>query len=252
MNLMVTFDLEEYEKAGEEGFDIGFRGGRVVRDLLNREKVTATFFVTASFYERVPDFVKELSYDHEIAFHGLNHRDDYQSLSDDVAFQKLMEGKNKMEKGLNLTIKGFRAPRMRPPSYAVLKKAQFLYSSSLHPTYVPGRYNHFTAPRSPSVHEGVAEIPVSVAPLVRLPVSWVWFRQLGVTYAKVVTLLLTDYVCIYFHPWEFVSLKGYGGVVHTRNTGERMERALGKFLSWASPRMKAVRMEEFAEKVLKR
>lgn len=242
-HLLLTFDLEEYERAGEKGFDIGYKGGRIVQKLLERTGVKATFFVTASFYERFPDFVKDISVCHEIAFHGLNHQDDYQEMPEDEAVKKLTKGKNQIEKGLSQKIEGFRAPRMRPPSYAVLKKVDFLYSSSLHPTYVPGRYNHLQSPRSPFVSEGVLEIPVSVAPLFRLPVSWMWFRQLGVTYAKVVTMMIKD-LCIYFHPWEFVPLQKS---LYTRNTGKPMEHALETFLTWVSPRMKPVKMGEFAK-----
>ena len=251
--LLLTFDLEEFEKAGDKGFDIGYNGGRVVQKLLEKTGVHATFFVTARFYLRYPDFVAELSECHEIAFHGLDHHDDYQVLSEDEAVQKLTKGKTHIEKGLNLNIEGFRAPRMRPPSYAVLKKTGFVYSSSLHPTYVPGRYNQMTAPRSPFVREGVLEIPVSVAPLVRLPFSWVWFRQLGVTYAKVIASMVnhsSSYLCIYFHPWEFISLQGYG-LAHSRNTGKKMEFALEKFLNWLSSKTTPMKMGEFAKKFMK-
>ncbi len=247
MKLLLGFDLEEYEKEGEKGFDTGYKGGKIVQDLLSRTGIPATFFMTASFFEKAPDLVCELSDSHEIAFHGLTHQDDYQSLSDEEAYERLARGKKVMG---DLHIKGFRAPRMRPPSYQVLKKAGFLYSSSLHPTFVPGRYNHMRSPRFPFLKEGVLEIPVSVSPGLRLPLSWVWFRQLGVTYAKAITLSVdTPFLCIYFHPWEFVPLQG--GVIHTRNTGRKMEKSLEKFLNWISTRAEPMKMAEFAEEYLK-
>ncbi len=251
-SLLLSFDLEEYEKS-EKGFDIGYRGGRIVQELLERTGIEATFFVTGTFYEKFPDFVRELSECHEIAFHGLDHQDDYQSIPEDSALDRLVRGKAKLEKGLNLTLKGFRAPRMRPPSYNVLRRAGFSYSTSLHPTYVPGRYNNLRAPLSPFVREGILEIPVSVAPGIRLPLSWIWFRILGVTYAKVIARMVSsnsDYLCIYFHPWEFVSLKGYG--LYTMNTGRKMESALEEFLNWLSPGVTPARMGEFAERFLRK
>ncbi|MBU6996352.1 MAG: polysaccharide deacetylase family protein [Theionarchaea archaeon] len=244
--LLLSFDLEEYDKAGEDGFEIGYRGGQVVRDLLRRTEVRATFFVTGSFYSRYSEFVAELSDEHEIAFHGLSHGDDYQSMSAEDALERLRTGKEKLEKGITNQVAGFRAPRMRPPSYAVLKSAGFLYSSSLHPTLVPGRYNHLGEPRIPFSQEGVLEIPVSVSPLARLPLSWVWFRQLGVSYAKIVTLALkSNYLAIYFHPWEFVPLTR-GGIMYTRNTGEKMEGAVEKFLRWATVKAEPLTMGEYA------
>jgi peptidoglycan/xylan/chitin deacetylase (PgdA/CDA1 family) len=249
--LLLSFDLEEYDKAGDKGFALGYTGAKVVQNLLQRQKVTATFFVTGSFYKKYPNFVKELSETHEIAYHGLEHGDDYCSMPGETAFQRLLTGKSELEKGLHMSVKGFRAPRMRPPSRKILKKAGFLYSSSLHPTYVPGRYNHFTDPRKPFTAEGVLEIPVSVAPVIRLPVSWVWFRLGGVMYAKVITSLMdTDYLAIYFHPWEFTPLQK-GGVLRTRNTGLHMERTLEKFLVWITSRAESKPMVEYAQDILK-
>ena len=45
-NLLLSFDLEEYEKAGDKdkAFEIGYKGGKIVQDLLNR------------IYEAVSDF----------------------------------------------------------------------------------------------------------------------------------------------------------------------------------------------------
>ena len=247
--LLLSFDLEEYEKAGTKGVDIGYKGGIIVEQLLDKLEVKATFFVTGTFYTAYPDFVKELSTQHEIAFHGLDHTDDYQDMAEDDAYHRLYTGKTALEKGLSSPVEGFRAPRMRPPAYTVLKKVPFLYSSSLHPTYVPGRYNHLRKPQTPFIKEGVLEIPVSVAPVVRLPVSWVWFRTGGLTYAKAVTSFInTDYVAIYFHPWECVQLKG--GFVHTRNTGKKMEDMLKKFLTWISPRTVPMTMAAYAHHFL--
>jgi peptidoglycan/xylan/chitin deacetylase (PgdA/CDA1 family) len=247
--LLLSFDLEEYQKAGEKGFEIGYEGGKIVKDLLERTGVVATFFVTGTFYQRFPEFVKELSESHEIAFHGLNHADDYQSMPEDAAIQNLLAGKTRIEKELNLDIEGFRAPRMRPPSYDVLRKVRFLYSSSLHPTYVPGRYNHLRSPRIPFIRHGVLELPVSVTAGIRLPLSWVWFRQGGLAYAKTLTLLIrTSYLAIYFHPWEFVPLTG--SFIHTRNTGKKMENALEQFLAWIVPKRNPMKMVEYARKFL--
>lgn len=248
--LLLSFDLEEYDKAGENKFILGYKGAKVVQTLLQKKGVTATFFVTGSFYEKYPDFVKELAKNHEIAYHGLEHGDDYYSMPGETAFRRLFTGKNKLEKDLEITVGGFRAPRLRPPSYKILKKTGFLYSSSLHPTYVPGRYNHFTDPREPFTAEGVLEIPVSVTPVVRLPVSWVWFRLCGVVYTKVLTSLMsTDYLAIYFHPWEFTPLDK-GGLMRTRNTGPSMEHALETFLDWITSRAESKTMIEYAEDIL--
>jgi len=248
---LLSFDLEEFEGAGDQGFTIGYEGGRAVQALCEKFEIPVTFFSTASFSSRYPDLVRELADSHEIAFHGLIHQDDYQSMGEPEALSRLVQGKTVLEHIVQKQIHGFRAPRMRPPSYRILKRAGFLYSSSLHPTYVPGRYNHLKTPCIPFMEEGVMEIPVSVSPILRLPVSWVWFRQLGPWYARLIaSRLKTDYVCMYFHPWEFIPLSGYGRIVYTRNTGEHLTYLLEKFLTWMLPRAEPLTMTEYVRELL--
>jgi peptidoglycan/xylan/chitin deacetylase (PgdA/CDA1 family) len=249
--LLLSFDLEEFERAGERGFIIGYEGGKLVQTLCEGLDIPATFFTTASFSQRFPDFMRELAESHEIAFHGLLHADDYRSMDKDSAFTRLSRGKKALEKILGSTIHGFRAPRMRPPSYSILKSVGFMYSSSLHPTYVPGRYNLLRASWAPFVRESVLEIPVSVSPVLRLPLSWIWFRNLGSTYAKLITRRVkTHYVCLYFHPWEFVSITEYGGLFYTRHTGTALIHGLTKFLQWITQYTEPVLMKEFATEYL--
>jgi len=245
--LLLSFDLEEFERAGNQGFSIGYEGGQQVQSLLAELDIPATFFTTASFAEQVPDFIKELAQYHEIAFHGLRHQDDYQTMEEQTALNRLQQGKMLLEHLIEKKIRGFRAPRMRPPSYHVLHSAGFSYSSSLHPTYVPGRYNLLKAPCTPFREEGVLEIPVSVSPVFRFPLSWIWFRILGSSYAKlIIKRLKTEYVCIYFHPWEFVSIKAYGGSLYTWHTGTSLKTQLRTFLQWILPHTRPVLMSEFA------
>ncbi|MBU7031736.1 MAG: polysaccharide deacetylase family protein [Theionarchaea archaeon] len=249
--LLLTFDLEELERAGDRGFTMGYEGGRVVQALCEKFEIPVTFFSTSSFGSRFPDLVRELADSHEIAFHGFAHQDDYQSMDEDEALSRLSRGKTMLEHIMRKQIHGFRAPRMRPPSYRVLRKAGFLYSSSLHPTCVPGRYNHLKAPCAPFIEENVMEIPVSVSPILRLPVSWVWFRQLGTWYARfIIKRLKTDHACMYFHPWEFIPLSGYGGIVLARNTGEHLKGLLEEFLHWILPHVEPLTMVEFAREWL--
>jgi peptidoglycan/xylan/chitin deacetylase (PgdA/CDA1 family) len=245
--LLLSFDLEEFERAGDRGFTMGYEGGNLVQSLCEQLEIPATFFTTASFGERFPDFIRELADNHEIAFHGLQHADDYQAMKEDRAFTRLQQGKKILQQIVGSTIHGFRAPRMKPPSYTILQSTGFMYSSSVHPTYVPGRYNSLRAPCTPFVKDGVLEIPVSVSPVLRLPLSWIWFRNLGPTYAKLITRRVkTPYVCLYFHPWEFISITDFGGVLYTRHTGTALIQKLTAFLQWIVPHTEPVTMKEFA------
>jgi hypothetical protein len=79
-----------------------------------------------------------------------------------------------------------------------------------------------------------------VTPLVRLPFSWIWFRNFGLEYAKMCTrmcILDQPYVNIYMHPWEFIDLSKRDDlselpVLIKRNTGGKMERMVGGYIKW--------------------
>ena len=63
-------------------------------------------------------------------------------------------------------------------------------------------------------------------------IIFLWFRNIGLGYAKICTrlsLIGSDYVNIYFHPWEFVNLEKlkYSDRLPKliiRNTGEILEK----------------------------
>jgi len=79
---------------------------------------------------------------------------------------------------------GYRETRLRvgPGIIKALKGLGYAYDSSILPTYVPGRFNWLrvkTAPFSWDLKgEGrLMEIPISVTPILRIPVGWWWFRK---------------------------------------------------------------------------
>ena len=128
---------------------------------------------------------------------------------------------------------GYRQPRMFEISYLELKECGYKYDSSVNPAFVPGRYNHFGIPRKPFIREGILEIPVSVATLIRVPLFWLslhlfpWkiYLELAKMAAK-----KTGYFATYFHPWEFsdelVFYKEVPGYIK-KNSGDMLVKRLG-------------------------
>jgi len=260
--LLLTFDIEEFDLPLEynikindkEKFEISFEGTKIILDLLNIAKIKATFFVTASFAKKYREIIKKISENHEIALHAYTHRQNYAQMSSKKAKYFLVKAKRIIEEITKKELVGFRAPRMQKPTYHVMRDIGIKYDSSLHPTYVPGRYNNLLKNRGSFFIENVLEVPISVIPLFRLPFSFLWFRNIGLGYAKICTrlsLIGSDYVNIYFHPWEFVNLEKlkYSDRLPKliiRNTGEILEKNIKKYIYWCKRnKIKVIRMKDY-------
>ena len=250
--LFLTFDLEEFDIPlvlcgipTEECdiYQVTYRGMKKVISLLRGLRVNTTFFTTTTFGRRYPSLLRKLlKAGHEIAFHGYKHNHKYHLMNQANAYRFIRKGKRELEKITGKRIVGFRSPWFFSPSYKILEKLGFKYDSSIHPTWVPGHYFNMRKPRSPSRKNGLSVLPISVTPLVRLPFSWLWFRNFGLPYAKFCTrmcILDQPYVNIYLHPWEFVDLSKYDAgaqlpIMIRRNTGRKMIKMVGSYIRWCS------------------
>lgn len=241
---LLSFDLEEFDLPLEhnkkidynEMFHVTYNGCKKVLEILQKNHVKGTFFVSALFASRYPEFIKEISLHHEIGLHCYEHKDNYKSMNDDEAFEKLSKAKKDIEKITNKKISGFRAPRFQVPSYKILKKIGFEYDSSYHPTYIPNRYNNFLKTRKSFNKDGIIVIPLSVSPVLRLPLFWVAFRNLPLSYSKFITricLMIDNYVSMIFHPWEFTDIQKYNiPIIIKRNSGNNLSLKLDRYIRW--------------------
>jgi peptidoglycan/xylan/chitin deacetylase (PgdA/CDA1 family) len=210
--ILLTFDLEEFDLPLEFGqsisqeqmFEIPKEGLDNLLSILNKYDIKATFFTTAIFAKKYPLLLKEISKKHEIACHGYNHSDSY--IKD---IQKIQLAKNEIEKIIGKKIKGFRAPRFEIENIHLLFGLGFFYDSSIHPTFIPGRYMNLLKKRKIHKIRKVIEIPLSVLPIIRLPIFWIAFKNLPLLYSKIFTkinFLSNNYTMLLFHPWEFADL----------------------------------------------
>lgn len=265
--LLLTFDIEEFDLPEEYGisinedekFRVSFDGTKRILRLLERTNIKSTFFVTAKFAEKFLKLIKKISQNHEIALHGYSHSDDYNKMDEKDSEIMLRKAKKIIEKIIRKDVFGFRAPRLRIKTFSLLNNLKIKYDSSLHPTYVPGRYNHLFKTRKPHFIKNILEIPISVTPILRLPFTYIWFRNLGLTYAKICTklnLVNSDYVNIYFHPYDFLDLKKYSNKIPNiliRNTGKVLERDLKKYILWCKRnKLKDITMNEYMKIINKK
>ncbi|WP_329903509.1 polysaccharide deacetylase family protein [Porphyromonas pogonae] len=208
--VLLSFDTEEFDVPLEHSVDLsmpeqmkisGIGLGRIL-DVLEKEKVTATFFCTANFASNSPDLMQRIvSGGHEVASHGYYHS--Y------FEVQHLRESKEKLEEITGKPVTGYRQARMMPVDENEICAAGYTYNSSINPTFIPGRYMNFREKCTPYLKSGVWQIPVSVVPYVRFPLFWLSCHNLPMSlYLSLCKYAYRHYgyYTVYFHPWEFVDL----------------------------------------------
>jgi len=242
--VLLTFDVEECDPcrgpdaggSGDRAWDVSAQGLEAIRSLTEEHGIRCTFFVTAAFAARYPDRVRGIARVHEVGVHGYWHRHDYARMEEGEARRILGDAKRCVEGVTGKPALGFRAPRLQAPRLRVLSELGFRYDSSLHPTFVPGRYNHWSRERGVSRVDGCYEIPVSVTPRMRLPLTWAAFRLLPLSYSQRGArraMRADGWLNLYFHSWEFAELEGSRAPYLLRkNTGGALREKLGRYIRW--------------------
>ena len=236
--ILLSFDLEKFDLPEEYGlnipkdeqFSFSLRGLKKILDLLNRQNIKATFFTTASFALKYPQIIKKISKKHEISSHNLDHSVEYYNE------EEIKKSKEIIERIINKKIKGFRMPRLQKVDHNSLFKLGFKYDSSISPAYIPGRYNNYFKKRKITRIRNILEIPLSTLQILRMPLSWIFFRFFGLTYAKIITLFCMKnpgFVNLFFHPWEFNDLKNFKIPFYIKkNSGINALKMLEKYIIW--------------------
>lgn len=209
--ILLSFDIEEFDGPREHGVDysleegmkVSIEGTNRILDVLKANDVCATFFCTGNFAENAPEVMGRIIREgHEVACHGVDH---WQPKETDF-----VRSKEIVERITDLTVTGYRQPRMFPVVESEIRRAGYRYNSSLNPAFIPGRYMNLNTPRTWFMKDGVMQIPASVTPLLRFPLFWLSLHNLPEwIYHRLVRRVLRHdgYFVTYFHPWEFYELK---------------------------------------------
>lgn len=217
----------------EEQLAVSTEGTLAILAILKQANIKATFYCTANYAMHKKDVVARIINDgHELASHGYFHSEFIPA--------HLASSKKVLEEISNLPITGYRMARMMPVDEKEIRMAGYKYNSSINPTWLPGRYNNFSRPRTWFFQDGVLQIPASVSPLIRFPLFWLSFHNLPMFLLKWLSGAAHDkdgYLNLYFHPWEFTDLNkpekyGFPGYV-VRNTGSDFINRISYFIAWA-------------------
>ena len=250
--ILLSFDVEEFDLPGEYGavpdlptqVAVGARGLEVVLDLLDRVQIPATFFTTAVFAQNRPDLLARMSAPHhELASHGWSHSSFTEA--------DLLRSKNELERLSGREVRGFRRARFGAFDRSELRKAGYTYDSSENPIWLPGRYNHFGHPRTPwRMEDGLLILPVSASPILRYPLFWLSFKHSPPALFRAVsrwTLAQDGHLNLFFHPWEFTDLAGFGlPRLITKVDGAAMVARLETYLCWLKERAEFQTLGSFA------
>jgi hypothetical protein len=236
-HVLLSFDLEEFDIPNEYGaslqtaeqLSVSQKGMYHLMPLLNSLQIQSTFFTTAFYAQQNEAQVKEIAGRHEIASHNFYHSSFKET--DIAASRKVLAAIS------GQTIAGFRMPRLAPVNKKIIADAGYLYDSSLNPTWLPGRYNNLNKPRTLFRQDNLWIMPSSVTPILRIPLFWIAFKNLPLSFIKrcsLQALKKDNYLSLYFHPWEFTDLSAYKNMpFYTRKlSGQQLLDKLAAYLEW--------------------
>ena len=266
--LFLTFDLEEWTVPGERSLNSGYNkntefsktGCARLLDLFR--SIQATFFVTAYFAEREPKTVRLLSEQgHEVASHSYQNSN-LTAMNKNQIISNIVNSSKILSDISGAPIHGFRAPKcyINRDIINILCEHNFTYDSSIHPAIVPGHYYNWNYPLEPyfmypdngKKRGRILEIPISVIPVVRFPISWWWMRNLGdwlVYSGSTINLLRNRNVILYFHPWEYADLPRIKGLPfhYTRGCGKAFLSRIEKLIERYRGKFKFLALKRLAE-----
>ena len=240
--IAITIDCEQWNSPAIRGKKdryndttiYSFEGNKKLLKILDKHNIPATFFVTGKFAEEQKQQLKEISEKHEIACHGYCHF--YRGNPNLDLEQDITKAKEIIGKVIRKKVLGFRAPQMQFSNelIKILDDLSFKYDSSLHAANIPGFYNNKHCSLKPFKIGKVIEIPASASYKFRLPISWVFMRNLPLIYSiRIIKKLLKKGITpvLYFHSWEFYEIKSKQIPFYiTWNTGKKFSRKFEKFL----------------------
>ncbi|WP_248516832.1 polysaccharide deacetylase family protein [Salinarchaeum laminariae] len=249
----LTVDLETFQQlpayrqapGTADRDDLGIEQIEPLLDLLDSHDATCTFFTVSSLAADHPDLLATIAdRGHEIASHTKSHGH-LPELTAAERQEEIEVSRSTLADATGATVEGFRAPSFqRTDDYLdLLADAGYEYDSSVVAARSIGWYGGGPQLHDPcdatAVDPGapadLRELPVSVMPGLRLPLTGAWLRLFGIHYTLAGMRLQARKgraPVLYVHPWELADLPDVEAVPRrvTVRTGEWTWRALERIL----------------------
>ncbi|MBF0485495.1 MAG: polysaccharide deacetylase family protein [Candidatus Omnitrophica bacterium] len=176
----ITLDFEEDygDRVGNFNILDDSKGLEELKDVFVREKTPVSAFITTGLLLKYPksfDCVRMLAQD----YHGHSHT---HNTRDSVSKKEIADTAETFEKFFGHRALGYRAPQgvLREGDIDLMKRHGFKFSSSVFPSYRPGKFNNLNMPPTPFLYDnGIMELPLAAVRGMRLTISLSYLKLLG-------------------------------------------------------------------------
>jgi len=168
-----------------------------IKDMLQTAKIPASAFITTGLFSRNnnnasgdPSIILSNLHNSGISdFHCHSHTHNTTLNLKATPQEEITESYRTFNQIFGKPPCGWRAPQgiIYPSDIDILKDTGFKFSSSIFPSYRPGKFNHLKYPATPFIWDnGLPEFPLSTIKILRIIMSISWAKLLGI---KPITLL---------------------------------------------------------------
>lgn len=177
-------------------------------ELLEAHDVPISCFLQTEILDTDPESLDPfLTADVPVEFHAHSHRHPVWDTAD-VEYE-IAESVGRVQDAFGTDPVGFRFPdgAVRPRDYEVLAAHDVAFSSSVFPSWRPGRFNNLRASLTPYEVSatGILELPFTVySDYLRVPVSLSYLKLFGAVYERLVTAHPPDIIVFDFHMHDLV------------------------------------------------
>jgi peptidoglycan/xylan/chitin deacetylase (PgdA/CDA1 family) len=192
-------------------------GAHMLLQIFKEYGVKSTFFVPATMAEKFPDLMQKIrKNNHEIACHDLDHSPLVCKLGITELIRRIKMATQLIEASSGVRPIGYRAPlfKISQNQWTALYKNEYLYDSSVvcspffgYPKiFFPSRPFYISVDRNAHL----MELPVSINPIIPLPIGGGYLRIFGEKWAIIgvkANSLFKSPVIFYIHPKDIVFRK---------------------------------------------
>lgn len=264
-SLLRFYSIEHDATAADHEVSIEYGISRLL-DLFKAHELKATFFVPGEVADNDREAIKTIVQDgHEIACHGFSHEKNECLLPSNLQSTALEKATAILQKVTGCRPKGFRAPCLRAnvQTLEALERLGYSYDSSVIPSFIPGYYGYSTTmskPYHPSLsspakkgNSKIVELPVSVNPILRIPLSAAWMRNLGANWVRSgarMNFYFGNPVVFYVHPRDVTPLPEIKGLPWhlRRNAGPKAVEMLNRIIKDIKKRAEILPAADLAER----